>query len=61
MKDVLLNNLWAHIGAAVAVTIGLVDAWAFHSSLVGGSGDLIFVIGGLAAFGVNVAAPQNKV
>jgi hypothetical protein len=62
LKDSLTTNLWAHIGACIAVAIGLVDAWGFHSSLTQGSpvGDLIFIIGGLAAFGVNIAAPQNK-
>jgi len=54
----LTDNLWPHLGAVVAVAIGLVDVWHFHT--FGTTADQIFIIGGLAAFGVNLAAPQNK-
>lgn len=57
MKDAIVNNLWAHVGAGIAVAIGAADAWHFHT--FGNYADLVFIIGGLAAFGVNIAAPQN--
>lgn len=61
MKEALTNNLWAHIGAAIAVGIGLADVWVPQFHAFGTYADLIFIIGGLAAFGINIAAPQNKV
>jgi len=42
------------IGAAAALAFGVADVWHFHSAL-GTSGDVVFIVGALAALGINVA------
>lgn len=47
------HDLEVFIGGLTAVGIGLADLWRFHG--FASTADTVFIVGGLAALGVNVA------
>ena len=51
-KDVIVQDLWVHLAAMIAIAIGLADLWYFHT--FARDSDLLFVVGGLAGMGLKI-------
>lgn len=52
LRDVILQDLWVHLAALLAIALGAVDLWYFHS--FSRDTELLFIVGGLAGMGLKI-------
>lgn len=54
-KETISQDLWIHIGALIAIAIGVADHFLARTTGFGPTADLMFVIAGTAGLGLKIA------
>jgi len=52
LSDAIIQDLWVHLAAIIAVSVGLIDLWLFHQ--LSHDTELLLIVGGFAGMGLKI-------